>query len=185
MSTPTLPPLFYSLSIPSLTLHLFHTHSPSLSLTHTLSSSLTVFHTISLVSLSLSLSQACKFALRLIGRLLCSVSVGSMFQKHLLGEASLHYGEFINNLSKHIISDFPEKINFYVMGCMAFFRSVWPEIRANAVMFAGFLLGNLTPSQLQTVSLEHVCAAILMLLQDGSPEVRMKAAEALSLLHGL
>ncbi|XP_067825066.1 maestro heat-like repeat-containing protein family member 1 [Heptranchias perlo] len=146
----------------------------------------------SLVSLLLHLNdgseevvKACKFALRLIGPLMGSDDVSAMFQKHLLEEANLHYGEFINDLAKHIISDFPEKINFYIMGCVSFFKSTWPEIRGNSVMFAGFLLGNLSQTEIQSVSLEHVCGAILMLLRDVVPSVRIKAAEALSLLHEL
>ncbi|XP_051871929.1 maestro heat-like repeat-containing protein family member 1 isoform X2 [Pristis pectinata] len=146
----------------------------------------------SLVSLLLHLNdsseevvKACKFALRLIGPLMGSDNVSAMFQKHLLEEANLHYGEFINDLAKHIISSFPEKINFYIMGNVSFFKSTRPEIRGNAVMFTGFLLGNLSQTELQSVSLEHVCGAIVMLLRDGVPSVRIKAAEALSLLHEL
>ncbi|XP_072110546.1 maestro heat-like repeat-containing protein family member 1 [Mobula birostris] len=146
----------------------------------------------SLVSLLLHLNdgseevvKACKFALRLIGPIMGSNNISVMFQKHLLEEAHLHYGEFVNDLSKHLISDFPEKINFYVMGNVSFFKSTRPEIRGNAVMFTGFLLGNMSQAELQSVSLEHVCGAIVMLLQDGEPSVRIKAAEALSLLHEL
>uniref|UniRef100_UPI00398F4A24 maestro heat-like repeat-containing protein family member 1 n=1 Tax=Pristiophorus japonicus TaxID=55135 RepID=UPI00398F4A24 len=146
----------------------------------------------SLVSLLLHLNdgseevvKACKFALRLIGPLMGSDNISAMFQKHLLEEANLHYGEFINDLAKHIINDFPEKINFYIVGNVSFFKSTWPEIRGNAVMFAGFLLGNLSKTEVQSVSLEHVCAAIILLLRDVVPSVRIKAAEALSLLHDL
>ncbi|XP_059496590.1 maestro heat-like repeat-containing protein family member 1 [Stegostoma tigrinum] len=146
----------------------------------------------SLVSLLLHLNdsseevvKACKFTLRSVGPLMGSESVSAMLQKHLLEEASLHYGEFINDLAKHLISDFPEKVNFYIMGNVSFFKSTWPEIRGNAVMFTGFLLGNLSQEELQSISLEHVCTAIILLLRDGVPSVRIKAAEALSLLHEL
>lgn len=146
----------------------------------------------SMVSLLLHLNdtshqvvKSCKFALRLIGPLMGSANVSAMFQKHLLEEAHLHYGEFINDLAKHIINDFPEKINFYIMGNVSFFKSTRAEIRGNAAMFTGFLLGNLSQAELQSVSLEHVCGAIIMLLRDAVPAVRIKAAEALSLLHEL
>ncbi|XP_032895099.1 maestro heat-like repeat-containing protein family member 1 [Amblyraja radiata] len=146
----------------------------------------------SMVSLLLHLNdtshqvvKSCKFALRLIGPLMGSANISAMFQKHLLEEAQLHYGEFINDLAKHIINDFPEKINFYIMGNVSFFRSTRAEIRGNAAMFTGFLLGNLLQAELQSVSLEHVCGAIIMLLRDAVPAVRIKAAEALSLLHEL
>ena len=34
-----------------------------------------------------------------------SDSVNQMFQKHLLEEGHLHYGEFMNDLSRLIVSD--------------------------------------------------------------------------------
>ena len=49
--------------------------------------------------------QACKGALRLIGPLLGSTAVNDMFQKHLLEEGHLHYGEFMNDLSRLIVSN--------------------------------------------------------------------------------
>lgn len=35
------------------------------------------------------------------------------------------------------IQDFPDKLNFYVMGNVSFFKSMWPEIKGNAAMFVG------------------------------------------------
>lgn len=97
-----------------------------------------------------------------------SESVNKMFQKHLLEEGHLHYGEFMNDLSRLIVSivfialhvqsetrqpatfsaytfllfslqivDFPDKISFYVMGCVSFFKSSRDDIKANAALFTG------------------------------------------------
>ena len=52
----------------------------------------------------LCIFQACKFTLRLVGALIGSEAVNSMFQKLLLDDAKLHYGEFMNDLSKLIVS---------------------------------------------------------------------------------
>eukprot|EP00118_Oscarella_pearsei_P020077 m.216363 g.216363 ORF g.216363 m.216363 type:complete len:533 (+) comp39860_c0_seq19:3469-5067(+) len=127
--------------------------------------------------------KACKKALRQIGPLLGSTAVNDMFQKHLLEEAQLHYGEFMNDLARHIIADFPDKISFYTMNCVGFFKSVWQSIRASAAMFAGFLLGNLPKPDRHTISKEHVCAALKSLLKDPATRVRMMAGEAMSLLY--
>ncbi|XP_071092263.1 maestro heat-like repeat-containing protein family member 1 [Haliotis cracherodii] len=127
--------------------------------------------------------KACKYALRMLGPLIGSEAVNDKFQKHLLEEANLFYGEFMNDLSKLIIQDFPEKINFYVMGCVSFFKSHWDEIKSNAAMFAGFLLGNLSKEKQGNITKEHVCSALVLLLKDISPQVRCKAAEAMSLLY--
>ena len=40
------------------------------------------------------------------------------------------------------------------MGCVGFFKSSWTDIRANAAIFVGFLLGNLQDDM--TISKEHV-----------------------------
>ena len=39
-----------------------------------------------------------------------SEQVNQMFQKHLLEEGHLHYGEFMNDLSRLIVSFFTERI---------------------------------------------------------------------------
>ncbi|XP_052229832.1 maestro heat-like repeat-containing protein family member 1 isoform X3 [Dreissena polymorpha] len=126
--------------------------------------------------------KACKSALKQVGTLIGSDSINKMFQKFLLEESNLHYGEFMNDLSKLIIQDFPEKVNFYVMGCVSFYKSVWPEIKSNAALFTGFLLGNLPEERQGVISKEHVCAALILLLKDPTPSVRSTAAEAMSLL---
>lgn len=126
--------------------------------------------------------KACKFSLRKVGGLLGSEPINTMFQKLLLDDATLHYGEFMNDLSKLIIKDFPEKVNFYVMGCVSFYKSMWPEIKSNAALFTGFLLGNLPEERQGVISKEHVCAALILLLKDPTPAVRSSAAEAMSLL---
>ncbi|XP_047135268.1 maestro heat-like repeat-containing protein family member 1 isoform X1 [Hydra vulgaris] len=128
-------------------------------------------------------TKASKAALRKIGAKLNSVSINEMFQKHLIEDGNLHYGEFINDLSRLIIADHVDKMNFYVMGCVSFFKSNWPEIRANAALFIGFLLGNLKKNQRETISIEHICSALVVLIKDPSPLVRSRAAEAISLLY--
>ncbi|XP_060593728.1 maestro heat-like repeat-containing protein family member 1 [Ruditapes philippinarum] len=126
--------------------------------------------------------KACKYSLRKIGGLIGSDPINTMFQKLLLDDANLHYGEFMNDLSKLIIQDFPEKVNFYVMGCVSFYKSMWSEIKSNAALFTGFLLGNLPEEKQSVISKEHVCAALILLLKDPTPAVRSAAAEAMSLL---
>ncbi|KAL5022847.1 hypothetical protein ScPMuIL_002002 [Solemya velum] len=126
--------------------------------------------------------KACKYALRMLGPLMESEETNEKFQKHLLEEANLFYGEFLNDISKLIIQDFTDKVNFYVMNCVSFFKSFWPEIKSNAALFTGYLLGNLTKEKQAQVSKEHVCQALILLLKDQSPVVRSRAAEAMSLL---
>uniref|UniRef100_A0A8C2DLR9 Maestro heat-like repeat family member 1 n=1 Tax=Cyprinus carpio TaxID=7962 RepID=A0A8C2DLR9_CYPCA len=63
-----------------------------------------------LVSLLLHLSdpnpqvvKACKYAMRICAPVIGSEQISAMFQKHLLEEKGLHYGEFINDLTKYLV----------------------------------------------------------------------------------
>ena len=118
-----------------------------------------------------------------MGPLLRSPAINTMFQKHLIEDGNLHYGEFMNDLSRLVITDYLEKMNFYVMGCVSFFKSSWDDIRGNAALFVGFLLGNLGKDQRGDISEDHICSALVVLLKDPAPCVRSNAAEAISLLH--
>eukprot|EP00117_Sycon_ciliatum_P004055 scpid12251/ scgid8580/ HEAT repeat-containing protein 7A len=130
----------------------------------------------------MSVVTSCKEALREVGPLLGSEAVNEMFQRHLIPGGSLHYGEFMNDLARLLIADFNDKISFYAMGCVTFFKSMWPPIKANAAMFVGFLLGNLPMERRKQMSKEHICGALILLLRDPAPEVRIAAASASSLL---
>lgn len=127
--------------------------------------------------------KACKFTLRSLSPLLDCPSIEEKFQKHLLDDANLYYGEFMNDIAKLIIKEMPEKINQYLMSCMSFYNSIWAEIRANAAMFSGFLLGNLMKENRLHIQKDYICTALIDLLKDPSPHVRGKAAEAMSLLY--
>jgi len=131
-----------------------------------------------------TVKKSCKFTLRQVCPLLYSASLNELFHKALIDDVPLHYGEFINNMSKVLIKDFPDKIDFYIMNSVSNFKSKWSEIRSNAVLFAGYLLGNLEKDKQSVLSKEHITNALIKLLkEDPSPVVRCKAADAISLLH--
>ena len=70
--------------------------------------------------------------------------MNDLFQSCLIDNKSLHFGEFINDLSKLLVNEFTEKVSFYIMNSVSNFKSQWHEIRCNAVLFAGYMLGHLT-----------------------------------------
>ncbi|XP_053737649.1 maestro heat-like repeat-containing protein family member 1 isoform X2 [Synchiropus splendidus] len=107
--------------------------------------------------------KACKFAMRVCAPVVGSEQITAMFQNHLHEDKSLHYGEFINDLTKYLIQDFPGMLNFYHISVIQFFKSNWSEVRAGAAMFIGFLLGNL--------SQEHLSHLNMATITKGSSEV--------------
>ncbi|XP_043116564.1 maestro heat-like repeat-containing protein family member 1 [Puntigrus tetrazona] len=143
-----------------------------------------------LVSLLLHLSdpnpqvvKACKYAMRICAPVIGSEQISAMFQNHLLEEKGLHYGEFINDLTKYLVREFPGMLNFYHITVIQFFKSNWAEIRAGAAMFIGFLLGNLPDEHFSHMNMGSVTKGLVMLLQDPDPLVRVKAAEAMGHFH--
>ncbi|KAG9345013.1 hypothetical protein JZ751_009553 [Albula glossodonta] len=143
-----------------------------------------------LVSLLLHLSdpspqvvKACKYAMRVCAPVVGSEQITTMFQNHLHEDKGLHYGEFINDLTKYIIKDFPAMLNFYHITVMQFFRSNWAEVRASAAMFIGFLLGNLPEEYFSHMNMGTLTKGLVQLLQDPEPLVRAKAAEAMGRFH--
>uniref|UniRef100_A0A3B4BDL5 Uncharacterized protein n=1 Tax=Periophthalmus magnuspinnatus TaxID=409849 RepID=A0A3B4BDL5_9GOBI len=121
--------------------------------------------------------KACKYAMRICAPVVGSEQITSMFQNHLHEDKNLHYGEFINDLTKYLIQDFSSMLNFYHISVIQFFKSNWPEVRAGAAMFI-FLLGNLQEEHLSHLNMGTI-TKLVMLLQDPDPIVRVKAAEAM------
>lgn len=128
--------------------------------------------------------RACKQCLKMLGPLLGSDGTNNMFQKHLPEDSHLHYGEFINDLTKVLVVDFEDYVPNFVTSGLSHLRSPHPIIQCNAAVLLGFLLGNLRPAYHDKASSDSVCAALLVLLKSDVPELRAKAAEALGLLHG-
>lgn len=127
--------------------------------------------------------KACKFAMRECAPVMGSSQITAMFQNHLHEDRGLHYGEFINDLTKYIIQDFPSMLNFYHITVIQFFKSNWAEVRASAAMFIGFLLGNLPQDYFSHMNMGNVTKGLVLLLQDPEPLVRVKAAEAMGRFH--
>ncbi|CAI8027044.1 Maestro heat-like repeat-containing protein family member 1 [Geodia barretti] len=127
--------------------------------------------------------QACKEALQKLGPLMKSENINTMFQRHLDPAESLFYPDFLNDLCKHIVTDFTDKVNFYIMNAVTFFKSMWSPVKANAALLVGYILGNLPLEKSGMISKEHVCEALTLLLKDPSPDVRASTAEAMSLLY--
>lgn len=58
--------------------------------------------------------QACKFAMRVCAPVVGSEQITAMFQNHLHDDKSLHYGEFINDLTKYLVK-YNKSPNTYVI----------------------------------------------------------------------
>ncbi|NXP10221.1 MROH1 protein, partial [Thinocorus orbignyianus] len=100
--------------------------------------------------------KACKFALRMCGPSMGCEGLCDMFLNHLREERSLHYGEFMNNVCKHLMQSYPEMLNRLISTNLFYFKSSWVDIRAAAPMFIGFLVLHVDEEQCQQVDLDQL-----------------------------
>lgn len=56
--------------------------------------------------------QACKYAMRVCAPVVGSEQITAMFQNHLHDDKALHYGEFINDLTKYLVSSAQSNSSF-------------------------------------------------------------------------
>uniref|UniRef100_A0A8C3CKI9 Maestro heat like repeat family member 1 n=1 Tax=Cairina moschata TaxID=8855 RepID=A0A8C3CKI9_CAIMO len=103
--------------------------------------------------------KACKFALRMCGPNMGCEGLCDMFLNHLREDRSLHYGEFMNNVCKHLVSamqSYPEMLNRLISTNLFYFKSNWVDIRAAAPMFIGFLVLHVDEDHCQQVDLDQL-----------------------------
>uniref|UniRef100_A0A7N8YLQ4 Maestro heat-like repeat family member 1 n=1 Tax=Mastacembelus armatus TaxID=205130 RepID=A0A7N8YLQ4_9TELE len=99
--------------------------------------------------------KACKYAMRVCAPVVGSEQITGMFQNHLHDDKSLHYGEFINDLTKYLVRH--KHKTYHCIGeedVHLFFKSNWPEVRAGAAMFIGM---TATPQYCKPHVFKHYC----------------------------
>ncbi|XP_041424164.1 maestro heat-like repeat-containing protein family member 1 isoform X2 [Xenopus laevis] len=126
--------------------------------------------------------KACKFALQICAPNMNNQSLSDMFLSHLHLERGLHYGEFMNNVCKHLVQGNPELLPRLIQTNITYFKSIWPDIRAAAPLFIGFLVLHMQEDQTKQVDLEHLVSSLIVLLKDPHPSVRVKASETIGRL---
>lgn len=126
--------------------------------------------------------KACKFALRMCGPNMGCEGLCDMFLNHLHEDRSLHYGEFMNDVCKHLMQNYPEMLNRLISTNLFYFKSNWVDIRAAAPMFIGFLVLHVDEEHCKQVDLDQLLSSLNVLLKDPAPAVRMKVAETLGRL---
>ncbi|KAE8599954.1 hypothetical protein XENTR_v10017409 [Xenopus tropicalis] len=126
--------------------------------------------------------KACKFALQMCAPRMNNPSLADMFLSHLQPERGLHYGEFMNNVCKHLLQGTPELLSRLIQTNVSYFKSIWPDIRAAAPLFIGFLVLHMQEDQTKQVDLEHLVSSLIVLLKDPHPPVRARASETIGRL---
>uniref|UniRef100_A0AC34FPY9 Uncharacterized protein n=1 Tax=Panagrolaimus sp. ES5 TaxID=591445 RepID=A0AC34FPY9_9BILA len=94
----------------------------------------------------------------------------------------LSYPTFLKEAGMILVLSFPDRLNFYALGCSNYFKSQFAQIRSNAALLTGYLLEPLTPALRGTLSKDLVFTSLVQLLRDPSSTVRLSTVKAISCL---
>ena len=104
-----------------------------------------------------------------------------MFQTHLPDGGRLNYIAFLSDLVKLIAVHLSEWMStIYLQTATSYFKSHFPELRANAALFVG-LVGS---HSLKVPHSRNIAQSLTRLLHDPNKMVRLQAIEAVSLMYG-
>ncbi|EFA77696.1 hypothetical protein PPL_12305 [Heterostelium album PN500] len=129
---------------------------------------------------------ACKVTLRHLSKLLRTEEAKIFFHRRNFDvDGSLDYDEFLDEFSKLLIALYIDRINYFIMTTLEYYKSNWTVLRGNAATLTGFILGNLSEDKRITTTINPtiITKSLISLLSEKSPLVRKKAADSLSLLH--
>eukprot|EP01117_Protostelium_nocturnum_P011732 TRINITY_DN4276_c0_g1_i1.p1 TRINITY_DN4276_c0_g1~~TRINITY_DN4276_c0_g1_i1.p1 ORF type:complete len:1650 (+),score=410.28 TRINITY_DN4276_c0_g1_i1:183-5132(+) len=129
--------------------------------------------------------KSCKEAFRILAPLYRSPPMQEYLESSLQEGKYFQYNEFLNDLSKILVDNYLDRINYNVMTCVDYFKSNWNEIKVNASAYLGFILHNLPQEKRKSANLTPslVSKALIQLLKEKDPEVRKATAESISLLY--
>jgi len=128
---------------------------------------------------------SCKNTLRILAPLYRREEVVQFLEHDLSPDAYFQYPEFLNDFSKLLVEHYPDRVNYYVMTSIDYFKSHWNEIKVNASALVGFILGNLPADKRKACNLSPsmFTKALIELLKERDADVRKAAADAMSLLY--
>ncbi|EGG22616.1 hypothetical protein DFA_04746 [Cavenderia fasciculata] len=135
---------------------------------------------------SAAVRSACKTTLRQLSALLRADQVKVFFHKRSFdADATLDYDEFLDELSKVLITFYTDRINYFLMTTIEYYKSNWVVLRGNAATLTGFILGNMPEEKRISTTLNPaiITQSLIRLLGEKSAEVRKKAADSMSYLH--
>jgi hypothetical protein len=126
----------------------------------------------------------CAMALTQIASLFSLDSFSTTVSHSLINsKPPANYPTFLKEIGMILVLSFPDRLNFYALGCSNYFKSQFAQIRSNAALFTGYLLEPLTPALRGTLSKDLLFLSLVQLLRDPSSEVKISAISAISCLH--
>lgn len=132
--------------------------------------------------------ESCKKSLHNLSVLFKQEEVSTFLHK-LYDENSagrtLAYEEFLSEWSRILIKHFPDRISYNVIKSVDYFKSSWSAVRANGVLYTGYLMGGMSEEQKKGVPLNPgmISNEMIGLMKDKNAHVREKCAYAMALMY--
>jgi len=130
-----------------------------------------------------AVQDASKKALRRLGPLLRFKPMETFLASSATDEGKTNYEEFLDEMARLIIAGFPDRINYYIMTTIEFFKSNWTELRGNANTFVGFLLHHLPAERRGLLNVPMITQALIAMFKEKDADVRRRCAQAMGLLY--
>ncbi|KAL6063739.1 HEAT repeat domain containing protein [Balamuthia mandrillaris] len=128
--------------------------------------------------------EACKKTIRRHSKLMRASDIEEFMNHSALDPGSqLNYDEFLMEFAKLLIQDYPERMNYYIMTSIEFFKSHWTQLRGSAATFVGALLGQLPKEKRRMLNVGMITQALVALLRQKDADVRRRVAATMGLLH--
>jgi len=129
-------------------------------------------------------SEACKRALRRFAPLLRDAAVEKYLTSDVTEEgSSFEYDEFLDQIARLVIAAFPDRINFYVMTTIDYFKSNWTNLRGNATTLVGYVLHHLPMDRRKFLNVPMITQHLITLLNEKDFDVRRRCAASMGLLY--
>uniref|UniRef100_A0A8D8WXD3 Maestro heat-like repeat-containing protein family member 1 n=2 Tax=Cacopsylla melanoneura TaxID=428564 RepID=A0A8D8WXD3_9HEMI len=104
----------------------------------------------------------------------------SKFIAQEMSSTSTQYYDFLSALAEGLVSCVPDSIHTLLMTALNYSKSSQPMVKSNAALFIGLLYHAWDR---EDALIGSISTRLMSLLKDSHPNVRMKAAQALSLLY--
>eukprot|EP01105_Mastigella_eilhardi_P020591 TRINITY_DN4914_c0_g1_i1.p1 TRINITY_DN4914_c0_g1~~TRINITY_DN4914_c0_g1_i1.p1 ORF type:complete len:1654 (-),score=536.16 TRINITY_DN4914_c0_g1_i1:72-5033(-) len=134
-----------------------------------------------------STQEACKATLRKMAPLFKAPEMAEFFERKAFDPDTPlpNYESLMEDLCKVLINNFADRVHFYVITFVEYFKNTSVSVRANAAEITGFLLSNISVDKRGSMNLNPalVVHALINLLKERDSPVRQKAADALSSLY--
>jgi len=145
------------------------------------SSNLIIHLLITLNDSTIDVVKSTKFTLINVSKVLEIQSLSNLINKYLVDKNTLHYTEFIYQLTKLMVLEFNDQLENFVNILIVYLKLDNARVQCNSIQILGALFNNDTKNEITSDLKQRTVLLIIHFLKDSKNlELRIKAAEILT-----